>query len=584
MSALKTKQRTQENAEDLPQTWHPVMRDIYAGRCITQPSQMDYDLKYLPPYQALSGIDRAVSLLCLALKKHHKILVVADYDVDGATSCALAVSFLSALGAAVHFVVPDRLKHGYGISKALLEECLPNYQPQLVITVDNGITAIDEIAYLNKKAIPCLIIDHHLPGEKIPEADAIVNPQLSGDVFPYKNMAAVGVTFYVMAALRAVLRSKKWFIKNNIPEPNLAKYLDLVALGTIADQVSFDYLNRLLVEQGLLRMRRGFAGFGIHALLEGAKVQHACVSSTDLGFRIAPILNAAGRIDDMSLGIQCLLAEDYIKATELVSRLRDLNTKRKSIGAEMDAQAKSLLDTEEMMSRIVKNCGTGIVLYDKSWHIGIVGLLASRLKEHLRLPVVVLALSAPGTIVGSGRSIAGIHIRDVFAQIASHTPDLLQRFGGHAMAAGLTMKLENLPLFTALFQTYTEKMLTQEMRSNQYMVDGTLEAEDINLDLAGFIENGGPWGQGFPEPCFYGVFWIISSDLLQLQHLRLQLCMERKPSSTCSVYTAIYFNAPTGMHFVDGQIEIIYRLSINRFRGRKSLQLIIEALSPIQPI
>lgn len=548
---------------------HPVLARIYAARGIQQSDELEYSLNRLLPYQQLKNIDVAVELLANAIKNDQRILIVADFDADGATSCAVAIRSLSAMGAKqVQYIVPNRFEFGYGLTPEIVDVA-SEYEPDLIITVDNGISSIAGVNHANEIGIDVLVTDHHLPGSELPNAATIVNPNQPGDTYPSKNLAGVGVIFNIMIALRAYLRDSGWFTQQSLQEFNLASVLDLVALGTVADVVPLDYNNRLMVSQGLARIRSGQCCAGILELLRVSNRSLNQVSSADLGFAIGPRLNAAGRLTDMSVGIECLLSDDVDQARALAAQLNDLNLERRQIQQDMESSAlESLNEKLEFAEAAVP---AGICLFDANWHQGVVGILASRIKEKFHRPVIVFAPDNNGLIKGSGRSINGVHIRDVLEAISTKHPGLIPKFGGHAMAAGLTLQEADFDQFKALF---TEEILNQvdECQLNGIVLtDGQLESADINMSLANAIRNGGPWGQGFPEPVFTGTFGIVNRKIVGEKHLKLTL------SSDNGALAAIAFNM-TDEDWSDepDQVSITYRLDVNEYNGRRSVQLCVE--------
>jgi len=552
---------------------HPVLNRIYAARNITHSRDLDYSLQGLFPYQSLHGMEDAVSLLSDALVNRKRILIVADFDADGATSCALAIRGLSRLGAGdLHYIVPNRFEFGYGLTTEIVEVAA-RLEPELLITVDNGISSIEGVRLAREKGIKVLITDHHLPGPQLPDADAIVNPNRNGDEFPSKNLAGVGVMFYVLAALRAHLRGMSWFSNESIPEPNLADHLDLVALGTIADVVPLDRNNRILVAQGLARIRSGLCVPGIRAILQAAGKDYRKVSAGDLGFALGPRLNAAGRLTDMSLGIECLLGDDEERVMEMATELNALNRERREIQQDMQESADS-----EMLHLDDADVPAGVCLFNSDWHQGVVGILASRIKEKWHRPVIAFARDRDGLIKGSGRSIEGVHLRDVLEAIASRDPDLLTKFGGHAMAAGLTIREKDFDRFRQLFTAEMNKHLGPDVLEGRLYTDGDLHTDDMNLSLAQAISSGGPWGQGFPEPVFDGLFEVTERRVVGEHHLKMSL----KNTNSDHTYDAIaFYTLDNDWPDQITQVQLVYRLDINEFRGRRSLQLIAELVEPV---
>ena len=555
---------------------HPVLRRVFAARGITQAAQVEYRLAamLLPN---LGGLERACEIVGDAVRMQQRIVIVGDFDCDGATGTAVAVRGLKMLGATnVGYAVPNRVIHGYGLSPALVGE-LASQRPELIITVDNGVAAHAGVAAARARGIRVVVTDHHLPGATLPDADAIVNPNLEGDVFPSKSLAGVGVMFYLLLALRASLRAQGWFTAQGIGESDLSSLLDLVALGTVADLVALDYNNRVLVEAGLRRIRSGRSCPGIAALFISGKRDCAKASAADLGFAVAPRLNAAGRIDDISLGIECLLADDQARARALADRLSALNAERREMQADMTAQA------EATVHKWISQHGTdslpfGLVLFDPSWHQGIVGLVASRLKDLLHRPVIACAPAGEDsdTVKGSGRSIAGFHLRDALAEVAVNHPELLERFGGHAMAAGLTLQRDDLARFAAAFDEAARRRLLPEQLDAVLATDGGLEPSDFSLDLALQLRGAGPWGQAFPEPLFDGEFDVAGTRTIGDVHLRLKL----RQRGHDAVLDAVLFNADRCAP-LPASIRAAFQLEIDEWNGTQSLRLLLRHVEPL---
>lgn len=557
----------------LPNTLHPILRRVLAARHINTMDELDYSLPRLQPYHLLKDIDKAVRLLYNALKQQMHILVIADYDADGATSCAVAVKTLTLMGAKnVHYLVPNREEHGYGLSKAIVNFAL-QYRPNLLITVDNGISSFDGVQLAKQHGIQVLITDHHLPAKQLPPADAIVNPNQVGDRFPSKALAGVGVIFYVMTALRAYLREKGWFTAQQLSEPNLANLLDLVALGTVADVVPLDYNNRILVDQGLRRIRAGQCCYGIQALLTIAKREANQMTTTDLSFGIAPRLNAAGRMDDMRHGIACLLSDNYEAALEHVELLEVFNHERRAVEADMQQEALNMLETIELDKQI--DLPMGLCLYDENWHKGVIGLLASRIKERFSRPVIVFTDANEGQIVGSARSVVGVHIKDVLESIAMQYPDMITKYGGHAMAAGLTLPRKQLEIFQTIFDQEVRKHLSIDDLQPIVLTDGLLLNEDFNLELAHQLRTITPWGQHFAEPIFDGEFTILDKRLFKNKHLRMNVV----PIEGGQSLEVMAFNL-TEIDWIvkTKQVKLAYKLDINHFRGFQNLRLTAECV------
>ena len=561
---------------DLPGDLHPVLKRIFAARNVRSPAELDYSLQGLLPYNLLRGIEQAVTLLAETIKSNKRLLVIADFDADGATSCALAMRGLGLMGATdVHYLVPNRFEFGYGLSPEIVQVAT-RYQPDVLVTVDNGISSIEGVTLARSLNMDVLITDHHLPGNQMPDANAIVNPNQPEDQFPSKNLAGVGVMFYVLIALRSYLRELGWFRMKNLAEPNLAELLDLVALGTVADVVPLDHNNRILVAQGLSRIRAGKCCNGIRELLRAANRPLRNISAQELSFTVAPRLNAAGRLTDMSLGIECLLADDEPGARDMAIQLDKLNRERREIQAEMHAQA--LTDMTGLYPDTIESLPAGICLFNRDWHQGVIGVLASKIKDKLHRPVIAFALDRNGFIKGSARSVNGVHIRDVLDTIASQQPQLIDKFGGHAMAAGLTLREENFELFRELFTQVVRQFLDEENLDGSFHSDGELSTEYLSFDLAECIQAAGPWGQGFPEPVFDGRFEIVTSKIVGEHHLKLQL----KLPDNNKILEAIAFNT-TGDEWPETitRVQTVYKLDINEFAGRRRLQLVVDYITPL---
>jgi single-stranded-DNA-specific exonuclease len=559
---------------DLPDDMHPVLKRIYLARHVKSAQELDHSLKGLLKPETLLGIDKAVALLADALSRRARIVVVADFDADGATSCAVAVRALRAMGAQdVRYLVPDRVIHGYGLTPKIVDEALKQH-PDLIITVDNGISSIAGVAAAREKGIQVLVTDHHLPADVLPDADAIVNPNQPGDNFESKLLAGVGVIFYVMLALRSYLREQDWFDENGIPEPNLAHLLDLVALGTVADLVPLDRNNRLLVAQGLARMNGGQCSAGIKALLAVSGRTMGKLTTSDLGFFVAPRLNAAGRLDDMALGIECLLTDSADTALQLASELDDINRERRVIQQEMQEQALEAMATLDLDENGLPK---GLCLFDESWHQGVVGLVASKIKERYHRPVIALAPAGDGELKGSARSIPGLHIRDTLDALAARHPDLLQKFGGHAMAAGLSIHASDLDAFRSAFDQEVSRLLSDKDLDQQIYTDGELAAEELVMSFAEKLRAAGPWGQGFPEPVFDGEFQLVASRVVGDKHVKMRLA-----GQTGTEIDAIAFNqAPEGIAPKWSSARMAYRLDINEYRGSRSVQLVVDYMEPL---
>lgn len=555
---------------DLPADLHRVVKRVLAARGVLTAADLDTSLAGLHRTDGLSGIDAAVTLLEAAVVHDSRILIVADFDADGATSCAVAMRALAAMGATqVSYIVPNRFEYGYGLTPPIVDLARTR-DPRLLITVDNGISSIDGVAAARAAGIDVLITDHHLPGAQMPNANAIVNPNVPGDPFPSKSLAGVGVIFYVMLALRQRLKQTGWFASAGIEYPNLAKLLDLVALGTIADVVPLDQNNRRLVAQGIARIRAGQAQPGVTALLKVAGRDPARVTSVDLAFAVAPRLNAAGRLADMSLGIECLIGGSPSACARSASALDDLNRERREIESEMKTQAEAIV--EAMQLDDADGLRVGLCLSDAQWHQGVVGIIASRIKERYHRPVIAFAPAGGDQLKGSGRSIPGVHLRDALDAIAAQNPGLLSKFGGHAMAAGLTLAADAFDDFSRAFDTEIRRQLGGRGINPEIMSDGELDDDDFCLALAEQLAEAAPWGQQFPEPLFDGAFIIRNKRVVGEAHVRLEL----QPLGGTTIINAIAFGAADEQWAGASEaIYAAYRLAVNDYRGTRSLQLII---------
>lgn len=544
---------------------HPLLARVYAARGALDETAVRPRLQALHPPHLLGGIDAAVALVCDALAREASILIVGDYDCDGATATALAVRGLRRLGARhVDYAVPHRLRHGYGLSPALVDSL--QRMPDLLITVDNGIAAHASVAAARARGARVLVTDHHLPGTGLPPADAVLDPNLPGDRFPSKALAGVGVMFYLLLAVRAALRGQGGSVAE---EPDLAGLLDLVALGTVADLVPLDDNNRALVRAGLARMRNGHACAGVRALFTVSGRDPRVATAADLGYALAPRINAAGRLEDMRIGIECLLSDDAQRALALAARLHAINADRRQLQAGMLDAALELLDGPAAAR-------TGIALFHHDWHEGMVGLLASRLKERLHRPVLACApaAGAAGELRGSARSIAGLHVRDVLADIDAAHPDLLLRYGGHAMAAGLSLRARDFERLAMLFDQAVRARLGEDALDPQLLTDGELEPEEYSLELARALRDGGPWGQGFAEPLFEGRFDCLRWRVIGAGHWRLRL----RPLPDGPEMDAVQFD-PAGPA-PPPRLRAAYRLAIDTWQGGERLQLLLQHCMP----
>ncbi|HUQ09550.1 MAG TPA: single-stranded-DNA-specific exonuclease RecJ [Steroidobacteraceae bacterium] len=550
---------------------HPVLRRAYAARGVRHSHELSLTLDRLMPVGTLDGVDAAVRLILA--HRERRIVVVGDFDADGATSTALIVRCLRAWGfASVDFLVPNRFEFGYGLTPEIVSLAAER-APTLIVTVDNGISSNAGVAAARERGIQVLVTDHHLPGAVLPAADVIVNPNVPGCNFGSKALAGVGVAFYVMAAVRRALD-----VLGTVAMPPVTDFLDLVALGTVADLVPLDVNNRVLVSQGIRRIRAGRAVPGIRALLSIGNRSMPTVTAADLGFTIGPRLNAAGRLDDMSIGIRCLLADTESEALALAMRLDQLNSERREIEARMQGAALAavshLRDTAtEGPSR------QGVCLFDADWHQGVVGLVASRIKDRIRRPVIAFARAGDGQLRGSARSVAGIHIRDVLDAMAARYPELISRFGGHAMAAGLTIDEVSLDSFARAFDEEVARWRDPAVPANRIDTDGELSSEEIALETAQALREGGPWGQAFPEPCFDGVFAVKNARMVGEKHLKMWVTSGDGARS----FDAIAFNfrgADQDPALPDGDVRLVYRLDINEYKGERRLQLLVDHVLP----
>jgi len=555
---------------------HPLLAQIYHSRGISSPDELNLQLSQLLSPIKLLNADAAAVFLADALLSDKKILIVGDFDADGATSTALAVSALRAFGASrVDYLVPNRFEYGYGLTPEIVALARQK-SPDIIITVDNGISSVDGVNAARAAGIATLVTDHHLAGAELPRADIIVNPNQPACNFSSKNLAGVGVIFYVMLALRAELRTRGWFAGSGRQEPNLAEYLDLVALGTVADVVPLDRNNRILVAQGLARIRAGKARPGILALLQLASRNFRNVVASDLGFAVGPRLNAAGRLDDMSIGIECLLAPNSADATPLAKRLQVLNQDRRIIEAGMQRDAMAIL--EQLQFEKGATPPVALTLYEPGWHQGVIGILASRIKERVHRPAIVFADGDEGQIKGSARSIEGIHIRDILDAIASRHPGLILKFGGHAMAAGLSIDKKSYPAFSQAFVEEVSRHVDDVNLQAVIESDGELAEKEFELAVARELRFAGPWGQHFPEPVFDGSFRLVQQRLVGEKHLKLVLA---HPGSE-KLLDAIAFNVDLDIWPNEAieTAELAYRLDVNEFRGNVSLQLMVEQITP----
>lgn len=571
MTDTQIRARTGENASQLPDLSR-AMSQVLSNRGVRDSAALEHSLKRLLPPKGLTNIDQAGALLAEAVMAGASVVIVGDFDADGATSCALAVRCLRAFGLQeVSYLVPNRFEFGYGLSPEIVGVAAMR-QPDIIVTVDNGISSVDGVHAAQALGMSVLITDHHLPGEEIPTADVIVNPNLPGDRFASKNLAGVGVIFYVMLAVRAQLRQQGWFQRQEMPETNMSQFLDLVALGTVADVVPLDANNRILVQQGMQRIRQGQACPGIQALLTVGKRNSARLSSSDLGFAVGPRLNAAGRLDDMSVGIECLLADDSDTAMALALQLDELNKERRNVEQSMQQDALAIVERIELDESAV--IPPIFALSDPGWHQGVVGLVASRIKERTKRPVIALAPSdSDGEWKGSARSVEGVHIRDLLARVDALHPNLILKFGGHAMAAGLSIREKDLSRFKGVLHDVALAMTEKHDWSQTIWTDGELQADEFTIELADQLRTLSPWGQGFPEPLFEGQFTVVDAKVVGDTHVKMVLepvGETHRIDAICFGYLDAHSELPSGV------IRVVYRLDVNEFRERLSLQLMVQ--------
>lgn len=568
--------RREIGVEDaLPADLPPLLKRLYLQRGVRSAAELERGVKHLLPFSSLNGLDAAVELLHQALLDGRRIMVVGDFDADGATSTALTVLALRSMGGHnVQYLVPNRFDDGYGLSPEVVEQARAR-GAQLILTVDNGISSHSGVACAHQYNIPVLVTDHHLPGDTLPEAEAIVNPNLHDCAFPSRALAGVGVAFYLMMALRAHLRKLGWFGATRA-EPNLAELLDLVALGTVADVVPLDVNNRILVWQGLGRIRAGKCRPGIRALLEIANRDARQLVASDLGFALGPRLNAAGRLDDMSVGVSLLLTDDITQARMLANELDALNQTRKEIEQGMQSEALALCMALE---RQQTELPLGLAFYHPEWHQGVVGILASRLKERFYRPVIAFAPAGDGTLKGSGRSIPGLHLRDALERLDTLYPGMMLKFGGHAMAAGLSLEETQFEAFRQRFADLLGEWLSEESLQSVIWSDGALQPGEFSLQTAELLREAGPWGQAFPEPAFDGKFKLLQQRLVGERHLKVML----EPLGGGPLIDGIAFNVDTTLWPDNSvrQVELAFKLDINEYRGNRSVQLIIDHLWPL---
>ncbi|HCW7016798.1 TPA: single-stranded-DNA-specific exonuclease RecJ [Citrobacter farmeri] len=573
---IQLRRREVDESAELPADLSPLLRRLYASRGVRSAQDLERSVKGMLPWQQLSGVEKAVEILYNAFREGTRIIVVGDFDADGATSTALSVLGMRSLGCDnISYLVPNRFEDGYGLSPEVVDQAHAR-GAQLIVTVDNGISSHAGVDHARALGIPVVVTDHHLPGETLPAAEAIINPNLTDCDFPSKSLAGVGVAFYLMLALRTFLRDKGWFDERGIAPPNLADLLDLVALGTVADVVPLDANNRILTWQGLSRIRAGKCRPGIKALLEVSNRDAQKLAASDLGFALGPRLNAAGRLDDMSVGVALLLCDNIGEARVLANELDALNQTRKEIEQGMQAEALTLCEKLERSREMLPG---GLAMYHPEWHQGVVGILASRIKERFHRPVIAFAPAGDGTLKGSGRSIQGLHMRDALERLDTLHPGLMIKFGGHAMAAGLSLEEAKFDLFQQRFGELVTEWLDPSLLQGEVVSDGPLSAAEMTMEVAQLLRDAGPWGQMFPEPLFDGRFRLLQQRLVGERHLKVMV----EPVGGGPLLDGIAFNVDTACWPDNGvrEVELAYKLDINEFRGNRSLQIIIDNIWPV---
>ncbi|MCC3816559.1 single-stranded-DNA-specific exonuclease RecJ [Vibrio parahaemolyticus] len=573
---IEIQRRPEPDLSLLPDSIPPILKRIYINRGITDIAQLETSARGLHSYQKLGGIEQAVELLFQAIQEQKRIIVVGDFDADGATSSALSVLALRMLGSNnVDYLVPNRFEDGYGLSPEVVDQAL-ELGAEMIMTVDNGVSSIEGVRYAKENGITVLVTDHHLPGQVLPEVDAMVNPNLDSCTFPSKALAGVGVAFYLMMALCVHMRKHNWFAQQGMQEPKLMELIDLVALGTVADVVPLDENNRILVHQGLQRIRAGKARPGIQALIEVAKRDARRLVASDFGFALGPRINAAGRLDDMSFGVELLMCNNIHAARRMASELDGLNQTRKEIEEGMKQEAMAFCERLQFGEN--SELPYGLSLFQRDWHQGVIGILASRIKEKFHRPVIAFADGGEGTIKGSCRSIPGLHMRDALDFIDTQNPGLIIKFGGHAMAAGLTIKEQDFERFSRLFDEVVKKELDEAVLKGVILTDGELKPEEFSMHIAEQLRAGGPFGQAFPEPIFDGEFKVLHQKLVGEKHLKLMLEPLYKGHPTNVMIDGIAFNVDL-RRWPDASVKTVrlaYKLDVNEFRGNQSLQLMID--------
>lgn len=573
---IQLRRREADETSDLPADLPPLLRRLYASRGVRSAQELERSVKGMLPWQQLSGVEKAVEILYNAFREGTRIIVVGDFDADGATSTALSILAMRALGCSnIDYLVPNRFEDGYGLSPEVVDQAHAR-GAQLIVTVDNGISSHSGVEHARTLGIPVVVTDHHLPGDTLPGAVAIINPNLHDCTFPSKSLAGVGVAFYLMLALRTFLRDKGWFDERGITPPNLADLLDLVALGTVADVVPLDANNRILTWQGLSRIRAGKCRPGIKALLEISNRDPQKLAASDLGFALGPRLNAAGRLDDMSVGVALLLCDNIGDARVLASELDALNQTRKEIEQGMQTEALTLCEKLERSSETLPG---GLAMYHPEWHQGVVGILASRIKERFHRPVIAFAPAGDGTLKGSGRSIQGLHMRDALERLDTLYPGMIIKFGGHAMAAGLSLEEAQFECFQQRFGELVTEWLDPALLQGEVVSDGPLSAAEMTMEVAQMLRDAGPWGQMFPEPLFDGRFRLLQQRLVGERHLKVMV----EPVDGGPLLDGIAFNVDTAIWPDNGvrEVTLAYKLDINEFRGNRSLQIIIDNIWPL---
>ena len=571
----KIVRRSKVDDTHLPDSFSPLLKQIYASRGTTA-EECDLTLSRLLRPNTMKGLDIASKIIADGIRDNRAILIMGDFDADGATSTCVCMLALKMMGASkIDYLIPNRFDFGYGLSPEIVAVA-HSKGAELLITVDNGISSIEGVAAAKALGMQVVITDHHLPGKTIPDADAIVNPNQVDCGFASKSIAGVGVAFYLMSALRAELRQRNWYQEQGISEPNLAHLLDIVALGTVADVVALDGNNRILVEAGLKRVRAGRCRAGITALLEVAKRNPAKIVASDFGFAVGPRLNAAGRLDEMALGVETLLCEDMMTARRMAAELDDLNAQRRDLETDMQQEALKSLESVELNEASLP---WGIALFQEDWHQGVIGILASRIKDRYHRPVIAFADAGEGEIKGSARSIKGLHMRDLLELINSRHPGMILKFGGHAMAAGLSLRAKDFETFEQAFDQAVRELLKLEQLTGEFVTDGDLAAADMNLTVASELRNAGPWGQEFPEPLFDGHFKVIQQRIVGEKHLKLVL--ETECGQTMLDAIAFNIDLKTWPDATIEHAQVVYKLDVNEFRGNQTVQLMVEQIEPM---